>query len=203
MENGQHGTDSWGLSVPNTMLAINTRLVKIHGFTPAELMFGYKPVASRLVNEQEYIRDPEEYAPHLHRLHIENRDELREEARQAMALVHRRMEGQRNPVWTRPKEGDLVLLWNAQLEKQHGRKLESRWSEPQRLVKVNSGGVSGMVSKLYGDGSLRRIHLDDMKVYCPRSIYPALVNTHATVSYVRNAMKYAGRMGQRAVDLSH
>ena len=78
------------------------------------------------------------------------------------------METQRNPVWTKPKEDDLVLLWNAKLEKHKGKKLESRWSEPHRLVKVNPGGVSGMVRKLYGDGTdSRRIHLDDMKVYCP------------------------------------
>ncbi len=184
------------------MLAINTRLVKVHGFTPAELMFGYKPVSTRLMQEQEYVPDPAENAPHLYRLHLEHRDELREDARHVIALAHQRMERQRNPVWTRPKEGDLVLLWNAQLEKQHGRKLESRWSEPHRLVQVNPGGVSGMVSKLYGDGSVRRIHLDDMKVYCPRANYPDLVNTHATVSYAREAMRNAGAVGQRAVDLS-
>ena len=46
IEQGQYGTDSWGLSARSTMLAINTRLVKIHGFTPVELMFGYRPKGS-------------------------------------------------------------------------------------------------------------------------------------------------------------
>ena len=41
--NGQYGIDLWGLSTGPTMLAINTRLVRIHGFAPAELMFEYRP----------------------------------------------------------------------------------------------------------------------------------------------------------------
>ncbi|KAI9775776.1 MAG: hypothetical protein M1839_000904 [Geoglossum umbratile] len=152
--------------------------------------------------EPEYVQDSEEYAPHLYRLYVERRDELQEEAWQTMAAAHQQMEGQRNPVYTRPKEGDLVLLWNAQIGGQRGWKLESHWSEPYRLVKINPGCVTGMVSKLYGDGSQRRIHLDDMKVYCPWSIYPDLITTHATVSYTRDIMKYAGWIGQRALDLS-
>ena len=48
IERGQYGTDSWGLSAGSTMLVINTRLVKIHGFTLAELMFGYQPKGSWL-----------------------------------------------------------------------------------------------------------------------------------------------------------
>ena len=112
------------------------------------------------------------------------------------------METVRRPVWTTPKEGDLVLLWNAQMGKHLGKKLESRWSEPHRLIKVNPGGVSGMVCKLYGDQSdTRRIHLDDMKVYCPRSQYPELTAAHTTVSHARDAMKFAGFPGQRALDL--
>jgi hypothetical protein len=151
----------------NIMLAINTQLVKIYGFAPAELMFRYKPVATRLEEEGEPI-DPKDYTPHLCRLHIERQTELREDVRQAMATVHRRMESQQNPIWTKPKEGDLVLLWDAQLAKQHGKKLESHWSELCQLIKVNPGGVNGMVTKLYGNRkAIRCIHLDDMKVYYP------------------------------------
>src|SRR6266480_3050598 len=113
------------------------------------------------------------------------------------------MRKSRNPVWTKPKEGDLVLLWNSQLQKHHSQKLESHWTKPYHLVKINTGGISGMVSKLYGDQSnLRRIHLDDMKVYCPWSDYPELISIPATVSFSREATNHAGFPGQRAVDLS-
>jgi hypothetical protein len=207
IELGDRGVRQWGLSAGLTMLAINTRLVKIHSFTPAEVMFRYKPKGPWLnqlqQDEEVEVEDPEDEAPHLCRLYIERRDERREQARTNMAVTHRRMEASRHPMWTKPKEGDLVLLWDAQMEKQLGRKLESRWTEPHRLVKVNPGGVSGMVSKLYGDqNNLRRIHLDDMKVYCSRSDYPDLITTAATVSYSREAMNHAGFPGQRAVDLT-
>ena len=85
-----------------------------------------------------------------------------------MAVAHKKMEAIRHLVWTTLKEGDLVLLWNAQMGKHMGKKLESQWSEPHRLVKVNPGRVSRMVCKLYSDQSdTWQIHLDDMKIYCP------------------------------------
>jgi RNase H-like domain found in reverse transcriptase/Integrase zinc binding domain len=204
IDNGQAGVDTWGAAAGNIMQSINTRLVRIHGFTPAELMFGYRPTMDRTIrgDEEAEVEDPEDYAPHLCRLYIERRDGSREQARNTMAAAHKRMETQRNPVWTKPKEGDLVLLWNAQLEKHLGKKLESRWSEPHRLVRINPGGVSGQVCKLYGDGSERRIHLDDMKVYCPRSDYPSLIASHVTVTHARETMKYAGFPGQRALNLA-
>ena len=60
------------------MQAINTRLVKIHGFTPAKLMFGYKPTMDWTLEQEEEaeIENPEEYAPHLCWLHIQRRDGL-------------------------------------------------------------------------------------------------------------------------------
>ena len=191
------------------MFAINTRLVRIHGFAPAELMFGYKPKGSWLRHlHEDYdteteVKDPEDNAPHLCHMHIERRDKLREDARAAMAAVHQRMEKSRDPMWTKLKEGDLVLLWNAQLEKHLRRKLESRWTEPHRLVKINPGGVSGMVCKLYGNqDNLYRIHLDDMKVYCLQSQFQEGIAIPTTVSHSRDTMSCAGFPGQRALDLS-
>jgi transposase InsO family protein len=77
IDHGQAGIDVWKSAANHIMQAINTRLIKIHGFTPAELMFGYKPVLDRSIGQQEAeVEDPSEYAPHLCRLHIEKRDEL-------------------------------------------------------------------------------------------------------------------------------
>ena len=95
------------------------------------------------------------------------------------------MRKSRDPVWTKPKEEDLMLLWNSQLQKHHGRKLESHWSELHRLVKINLEGISGMVSKSYGDQD-----------------YPELISIPATVSFSREAMNRTGFPRQRAVDLS-
>ena len=42
-----------------------------------------------------------------------------------MAAVHKKMESIQHPVWTMPEEGNLVLLWNMQMGKHMGKKLES------------------------------------------------------------------------------
>ena len=96
-----------------------------------------------------------------------------------------------------------MLVWNAQLEKNLSRKLESRWSEPHHLVKINPGGVSGQVCKLYSDDTKQqRMHLDDMKVYCPRSDHPELVVSHTSVTHTHDIMKYARFPRQRVLELT-
>ena len=102
-------------------------------------------------DEDPEVEDLKKYMLHLYHLYAEHREELYEDARATMAAVHKKMEAIRCPVWTTPKEGDMVLLWNVQMGKHMGKKLESWWSELHQLVKVNPGGVSRMVCKLYGD----------------------------------------------------
>jgi hypothetical protein len=60
-----------------------------------------------------------------------------------------------------------------------------------------------MVCRLYGDGGdMRRIHLDNMKVYYPRTDYSNLIPSNILVIYSRDAMKFAGYLGQHVVDLT-
>ena len=42
-EKGPQAKRIWGGAVPQIMPNINGRLLRIHGFTPAELMMGYNP----------------------------------------------------------------------------------------------------------------------------------------------------------------
>ena len=79
---GQPGVDLWGSVAGTIMQAINTRLVKIHGFIPAKLMFEYKPTIYRTLGQEEEaeVENPEEYTPHLCQLHIERRNGLWEQA---------------------------------------------------------------------------------------------------------------------------
>jgi hypothetical protein len=44
IDHRQAGIDVWGSAANHIMQLINTYLIKIHGFTPAELMFRYRPV---------------------------------------------------------------------------------------------------------------------------------------------------------------
>ena len=83
----------------------------------------------RLLSTSENLQDPSKKNL-LSRLHTEQRGELCENARATMAVAHKKMEAIRHLVWTTLKEGDLVLLWNAQMGKHMGKKLESQWLEP-------------------------------------------------------------------------
>ena len=98
------------------MLVINTRLVKIHGFMLAELMFEFRPKGSWMQqlhnDENPKVEDSGEYMPYLSHLYIKQRSELQEDARATIAITYKKMEAIQCSVWMTPKERDLVLLWN-------------------------------------------------------------------------------------------
>ncbi|KAI9831098.1 MAG: hypothetical protein M1826_003996 [Phylliscum demangeonii] len=48
------------------------------------------------------------------------------------------------------------------------RKLEARWKGPRLLVEPTNNESSGYVRDLYGDGVIRRYHVNDIKTYVPR-----------------------------------
>ena len=39
--------DGWSLYVKDSLLSINTRMIRVHGFSPAELLLGFNPRISR------------------------------------------------------------------------------------------------------------------------------------------------------------
>lgn len=49
------------------------------------------------------------------------------------------------------REGDLVLVRDLKREKVSKNKMAPKWFGPRKLVKVNPGGITAMVSRLYGD----------------------------------------------------
>jgi len=123
----------------------------------------------------------------------------------------------------------LILIRDHQRDKQHGRKLDPRWLGPRLLVEYRSE-VTALVRNLYGDGTVKKYHIDDMKVYSPRSaqidvnkfplerfeeaeeregdensllgdfVYAGALCTQS-FTIEQTAMKYASRPGSRAVDL--
>jgi hypothetical protein len=140
-----------------------------------------------------------------------------------IATAHSKWEQSRNPQWTKPKPGDLVLVRDIQKDKQHGKKLDSRWMGPRLLTQLHSP-VTGYVQNIYGDGKTKKYHLDHLKVYCPRSdrinltqfpqndpyelepnaIYTiASATTIASFSIDKTAMQMAGKPGSRFLDLNN
>ena len=84
------------------------------------------------------------------------------------------------------------------VNKRHGNKLDPRWNGPKPLKEVLPNEVSGFVTDVYGDGRAKRYHLDDLKVYIPRTTTDLQA---AAVTIHKSTMKHAGITGQRAVIL--
>lgn len=64
-----------------------------------------------------------------------------------------------------PQEGDLVLLRRFAVDKDKGRKLETRWEGPYRIAKITKSGVSVRLEDLSTGVRKGRYSVDDVKVY--------------------------------------
>ena len=191
----------WGRSLPQIQPNINGRLLRIHGFTPGEILLGYSPKWHVTKPEQERAgAEPiDATAPHANLSYwTSKREEIREGAILSLANYQDRLQAKAKALWTSPKAGDLVMVRDFTKDKAHGRKLDPNWLGPRLLVELTSTGVSGYVRELYG-GTLKKYHLDDLKVYCQRQLGLPI---NCAVQFERGAMRYAGFSGQRAVDLN-
>jgi hypothetical protein len=91
------------------------------------------------------------------------------------------------------------------LSKQHGRKLEARWSTPRIVDSISSSGVSAYVRELHhAPGKTKRYHVEDLLVYTPRQPDITTAPVATAVEYARGAMgaQEAFVPGQRAFHLS-
>lgn len=199
-QRGPQAKYAWGRSLPEIMPNINGRLVRTHGFTPAEIFFGYNP--QYVVTQREPTVDltngegqDEQPGTLLHQW-MDLRDENNTLAVRHVAEGHTQQEGKTQALWTKPQAGDLVLVRDFTRDKDFGRKLDMKWLGPRLLVEISESGVAGYVQNLHGDGEVKRYHLDDIKTYHPRAEGQ---NTHTSIE--RTAMACAGFPGQRAVDL--
>ena len=172
---------NWSTAIPDVTININSRLVKLHNFTPSELMLGFK--ASRNIidpTKSSYIQslhdlarlDPEQLYQRAEALdfRIQKRDEERREAVSALVKVSERMEKQAIARWTQPKVGDLVMIRDIELEKQHGRKFDRKWSTPRMVMEIKPSGVTAMVQDIYHQEKVKPYHLNHLKVYHPRRV---------------------------------
>lgn len=213
LERGPGAKPIWGRSIPGIMPSIDGRLVRLHGFTPAEIILGFVPewkvthaVAQEVTPEgahgliEEAIqRDGDEMEEGPERLRIEKlverRDEQQTLAVRSISENHTRQEGKTRAQWTQPRVGDLVLVRDLERDKHHGRKLDACWTGPRILTEIISSGVSGFILELYRE-EVKKYHLDDLKTYCPRT-----ENSPTTTSIPRTAMALAGFPEQRAITL--
>ena len=169
----------WGLLVKDALIDINTRCIRIHGYTPSELLLGFNATTT----QQELLASEKvsEFAPADNWTHTESipevtedtihvrmdqRDERDSSASQKLARTQDRQKPKASPRYKRPKVGDLVLVRDIQLAKEKGKKLEARWSTPRILERISKSGVSGHVRQLHNPpGKTKRYHLDDLIPY--------------------------------------
>lgn len=92
------------------------------------------------------------------------------------------------------------MIRDSQLDKQHGKKLEPRWSVPHIITDISSNGTTAWLRPLYGKEKLKKRHLDDIKVYVPRNQQNDKLRPAYRIE--RTAMALAGQPGTRAVNLA-
>ena len=185
-------TERWSEYVDGVLHAMNTKAVKIHRFTPAEVMLGFNPTRHRFdftVRDHQAALDLQ--ARHSQWDHQQDRELLRSQHESFMSCRDERLEAARQRFLDRfnrteagrdsgrceaPRNGDLVLLRRAALDNRRDKKLEPRWEGPFRLNDVAHHGRSGrlfdlstgQLVKTKVSGLKDRVHLDDLRVFVPR-----------------------------------
>jgi hypothetical protein len=214
--------DYWSHFVRNAVITINTRCVRVHGFTPTEILLGFNPSVTgrtELSELRDWVGpiadvDPSEIlgvqAEELE-AYVLGRDDKGVTMMDKRTSEQHRAESSRkgSPVFRKPWVGDLVLVRDIALSKQHGRKLKARWSTPRIVDAISASGVSAQVRELHhAPGKTKRYHIEDLLVYTPRQVTdlgkPADKVISPTGEYARGAMgaQEAFVPGQRAFHLS-
>ena len=118
---------------------MNTKGVRIHSYTPTQLILGFNPTLLHFDSDIIEPPDPatvmEEGLPdHQIQIYTALRDKNKCLASEAAAYTSysrgRKLRQQRIP-----EPGDLVVVRNHAVDKQHGRKLEAKWLGPRMLVR--------------------------------------------------------------------
>ena len=168
---------TWDEHIPEVLRTLNTRALCVHGFTPAELLFGFNQRDDTRGTLQELFTmdglDRTAYG-----LRFSSIDEARGTAEVRTTQTADAIKQNSYGKWEPLEEGDLVLLRRFDMEKHHGMKLEPQWEGPYRLVQMAWHGRSGRLPDIQtGDlvrvkkgGLKERIHVNHLKLFCPRDV---------------------------------
>ena len=189
-------TTDWDLYVDPVVHSINTRVLSVHGFSPAELLLGYNPnrigwdtspateravsvIAKASTNNPAdgslWTKDQDLAARQFERVtKIEER--RAEAAEKIVEQAEEKMSRQKEVRFQAPGEGDLVLLRRFLLDQRRGNKLEPRWEGPYRLGDLAWHGKTGRLydintrelMRVKKGGLKDRVHLNDLKLYLTR-----------------------------------
>jgi hypothetical protein len=214
------GDPAWSLHVQQAVIDINTRLVKIHGCTPAELLLGFNPMSTRCDDNSArgWLLEHESPEAVIHAevwqasSHLVTKDDRRRAANQRLVKSQDRTTKKASLGFRGPKAGDLVIVKDHSWFGQRGRKLDARWKHskggyniPFIVERVSNNGSSAYIRGLHDPpGHTKRWHVEDLRVYVSRDSMTFPIVTK--VSYGRDAFGSLSPgtlgTGQRAFDLS-
>ena len=167
-------TYAWSRHIVPAVLAINTRLIRIHGYRPALLMLGYQPThlhinsypnadAGRQWAEVQRIEDPRVY-----QLAVETRAESWTIATDRRVEEQARMAGSKTPMRRLPEAGDLVLIRDQQRDKSHGPKARQKMVRTLTTRQENASRDYRIRPRTLRRWDSKEYHLDDLITWVER-----------------------------------
>ena len=183
MQHNRANILDWDTFLPGIVQAINSRLIKVYGFSPAELLLGYQP---RYVNGAENYEDIlrtksideaisklQDEGMTVEEACFESRmsrlDEIRAEALERRFGVAKDLANDTDKGIPPPKVKDLVKLRRLDLDNQKSHKLEPRWEGPYEVEKVSARGKSVILKDLLSNKIKGHYHINDTQPYLERS----------------------------------
>ena len=174
--------ERWDEHLDHVVQAINTRVLRVHGYTPSQLFLGFnvrfhpldrtvvEDLRQKRLHESRATRDGGfEIADREYDLRLAQLEEVRELTRERVMRCQEEMEaGAPIPRFRAPQLGDLVLRRRFNVDKSLGMKLHTKWDGPYRLSRISASGVSGDLTDLKTDRFVGRYAFESLKVFVSR-----------------------------------
>ena len=180
--------DRWDEYLDTVVNAINTRVFKVHQYTPAQLFIGFNtrvhPLDYTLAEKirqhwivtkvyEDDIGSVTRRSEEEHELRLAQIEEIRELTRERVLRDLEEKEARAAfPRYHAPKLGDLVLRRRFNVDKSLGMKLYPKWDGPYRLSKISKSGVSGELTDIKSGKMIGRYAFEALKVFVPRGQFP-------------------------------
>lgn len=168
----------WDEHLDGLVQSINTRILKVHGYSPSQLFLGFnvrlhhldltlvERMRQRIITHALESKDPEISEYELRLAQIE---ELRELTRErVLRNLEERQVAAVSPRYATPESGDLVLRRRFKVDKSMGMKLFTKWDGPFLLSRISRSGVSGDLTDLKSGRVVGRYAFESLKVFVPR-----------------------------------
>lgn len=173
--------ERWDEYLDPVVHSINTRVLKVHGYTPSQLFLGFNvhmhaldvTLVEELRREQMRRSPPDlgDIGTQEWDLRLACIEEIRELTRERVLLDQEEAELRAAiPRYLAPQQGDLVLRRRFQVDKSLGMKLHTKWDGPFRLSRIAKQGVSGDLEDLKTGRFVGRYAFEALKVFVPREI---------------------------------